>query len=320
MTRFNTLLAALLVVQLLITIFVWTRDDDHSVYQADDNLITINLGSIDTITITDADKQALNLGKVGEQWQLPDYYDVAINTEKFDRVIEQLQAIKTGWPVATTEDAAPRFKVAKDKFETRIDFKQQDKIIETLYFGISPRYRKVHVRKAANNEIYNIEFGTYELSTKGKDWMTKDLLKLDATDLNQVKINDLVLVRMDGEWQLEGLTENQNTAKEAASNLINKLTNLSYTEITGNSDKLESGFETPDLSVELTNKSGEIIKLDFAKKDGEDYIAKSSALIHYFKVSQFSLEAILKINRDELVAERVDTDITDPAENLENTQ
>lgn len=306
MIKNNALLLAVFIAQLLLTLVLFS-EDDTSVYRSSENLIDIKIDAIDAITITTVDKQELTLRKKGGQWQLPGYFNIAINTDKFTQVTGNLLAIKTNWPVARTGESAPRFKVAKDKFKTRITFAQQGQIVDTLFLGTAPDFRKVYIRKAGHPEIYSIKFNTYELSTIGKDWMSKDLLKVDASKLVTVKSNNLVLLRKADNWILDKLADNQLTLQEPAHALINKLSNLNYTEIIGDGEIGEYQFNNPDLVVELTNKAGKTWKLVFAKNKNSDYIVKSSMFSHYFKVSQYELQAILESTLAQLITEKTTT-------------
>lgn len=317
MNRFNTLLLALLIIQLVLTAFMFSGNNENAVYQSGDSFIDIQLDSLDEISITDAGQKVVNLRKQDQQWLLPDYFDVAVSDTKLKRVIESLSAIKTGWPVARTETSAPRFKVDEEKFEKRIDFKLQGKVVETLYLGSSPGFRKVHTRKSGDNAIYNVEFSTYELSTQNKDWMSKDLLKQDTTQLNRVKVNDLELSHTGEHWQLAGLSAQQQTVSDAAKGLINKLSNLTYTEIVDTTEQAEFGLKTPDLIVELSHKSGEVTQLKFAKSDDDDYFGQSSAQPYYFNISHYSLKPILDINRERLVTKQAPKTTSEPSQNPE---
>ncbi len=319
MNRINSVLIVILIVQLLLTVIVFSSNDSNNFTQSSENLMTVKLDTVDTITITNAEKQQLNLHKVGKQWLLPDYFNVAVDTEKFDRTSQNLLAMKTSWPAATSEDAAPRFEVADDKYQTRITFKQQNNIIETLYLGKSPSFRKVHVRRADDKEIYNISFNTYELSTQYKDWMAKDLLKLDAATLTRVKTTNLELTHKDSKWQLENLKDNEQTNSDSSSNLINKLSNLVYTEIMGITELQEYGLNKADFTIELTQQAGTIVKLTFAKSQGDDYIGKSSAHPYYFKISQYSLQPIIDITREQLISKNKREDGSS-TENLNENQ
>lgn len=303
MTNKSPMLMATLFAQLFLSILWFASEDKFSVYQANENLLDLKLSSIDTITIRNSDQQQLGLQKVGKQWQVPDYYRVVVDDHKFTKVIDDLLTIKTNWPIASTTEAATRFKVAEDKFETQIVFKKQDQIIDTIFLGTAPSFRKVHLRKAGQDEIYSLELNTYEFSTAGKDWMSKDLLKFDSNEKVKIKSNDLVLLHQAGKWLLEDQAENQKTLQEPTKTLINQLSNLSYTEIIGDSLKDEYGFSEPDLVIAITDKADNSHKLIFAKSEDGNYIGKSSDYPYYFKVSEYSFQAILDTTPASLIAE-----------------
>lgn len=304
MNKSNTLLLAILATQLLLTIFLYFGANDNKSYLVKTNYLAVDFNAIDEITITDASKQELKLSQSLQQWQLPDYYAIVVNTEKLNRVSESLLAIKSGWPIASTESAASRFKVAKDKFERRITFSQKGKIVEDLYLGISLDLRKVYVRRANHAEIYNVEFSTFELSTKGKDWATKDLLRIAVDDLAQIKIHNIVLAHKENKWQLDNLDKSQQTSLVPTNKLIKALSNLVYTEIVGTTEPTEYRLRKHVMVIETTSKKGASNQLSFAKVNADNYIAKSSLYPYYFKISQFKLKSLLDISRQQLITQK----------------
>jgi hypothetical protein len=149
--------------------------------------------------------------------------------------------------------------------------------------------------------------------------MIKDLLKLDADTLTRVKTTNLELTHKDSQWQLENLKENEEMNSDSSNNLINKLSNLVYTEIMGITELPEYGLNKADFTIELTQQAGTIVKLTFAKSQGDDYIGKSSAHPYYFKISQYSLQAIIDITREQLISKNKPED-GPSTENLNENQ
>ena len=53
-----------------------------------------------------------------------------------------------------------------------------------------PTNEQHYVREANRDVVYVIEVDPTKLSTNFEDWIEKDLLKLNALDIQQVQIND----------------------------------------------------------------------------------------------------------------------------------
>ena len=192
MKRKNLILSALLIIQLLLIVILFTAKlQVNAVFSSDQKLLNLQQTEFDTIAITAPGEPKLLLSKTDQQWTVPDYHDVKANQNKVNDMITKLLAINESWPVAKTESAAPRFKVASDKFERSISFIKQGENVKTLYLGSSPGIKKVHARVHGQDRIFSIDFSTFEISTQGKDWMDRNLLKLDGDELIGIDPDDV---------------------------------------------------------------------------------------------------------------------------------
>ncbi len=173
MNRIMTILVAVLVAQGALALFLNMTGDDYSAFQPEEPLLAVELQTLDAITIEEADK-TLRLERKEGQWQLPKLANAPVSEIKFEQVLGKLNQLKKGWPGATTEDAAMRFKVSDKQFERKLTFYKGETIVQTLFIGTSPGFRKVHVRIDGDHNIYTVEFSAFELSVKPSDWAKQE--------------------------------------------------------------------------------------------------------------------------------------------------
>ncbi|MGR9072826.1 MAG: DUF4340 domain-containing protein [Gammaproteobacteria bacterium] len=303
MKKLNLTLSVLLVFQIALTAILFTVSGQNSFeMHAGEKLLDLETATVDRIEIVAAGEKPLAFEKKENDWVLPEHYGIKASSEKLTGILDKLTGINKNWPVATSEDAAPRFKVASENFENKIVFSSRGNAIKTLYLGTSPGFRKIHARLDGQNEIYAVAFNGYELSGQADDWIDRSLLNADPTTVVRAEINGLTLNRKDGKWILEGLSENEETDTDAAANLIGNLTSLSYSTVLGREGKAEFKLDKPVISYTLTPESDEAVEYRFGKPDDSgDYVAKSSTQPYYFKIGSRLLEPLLKTARETLV-------------------
>ena len=301
MKKLTLILSSILAVQILLAIILLTHKSDSGAFQSDKLLLDLKQDAFDTINIEQKDKSALTLKKDKERWLLPGYFNVPVDTGKFDDFIKKLLALKTGWPVAKTEEATERFQVSKDKFERKIVFQKDGKPLKSLYLGTSPGFKKIYARVDGENAIQVIEFGTFEASAAPEDWMVQDLAKIDLSQLSQIKSKDFTLLKAGKDWAVESLQANQTNNAAEIKAFVDKLAMLSYTGIFGLEDKPEYRLKEPALTFAFKTQANEVL-FQFGKQERQDdYVLKTSTQPFYFKVAKGLVDALLEINREKLI-------------------
>lgn len=293
MKKLSTILSVILAVQLGLAAILFSVRDDSGAYHSEQALLELTKDGFDGISLEQKDKPSLTLKKDKDGWLLPDYFNVPVDTVKLDDFSRRLLELKTGWTVASSEEASERFQVNKDKFERKIVFQKAGKPVKTLYLGTSPGFKKSHARVEGNNEIQVIEFAAFEANVAPEDWMKQDLLKLDPSQLSQIKAKNFSLGKTGNNWILDGIPAGQTTNTTETRMFVDKLLGLNYSSILGVTDKPEYHLTPPALSYTVKRQSEEII-FDFGKADGltDDYVLKVSNLPYYFKMSKSQVEAL----------------------------
>ncbi len=300
MNRITTILVAVLVVQGALAFTLNLTGDDYSAFQPEEKLLTVELSTLDAITIEEGDK-TLRLEQTEGAWNLPVLANFPVSQIKFEQVLGQLSQLEKGWPNATTEEAAVRFKVSKEHFERKLTLYKGEAIAQTLFIGTSPGFRKVHVRIDGDNSIYTVEFSAFELSVKPNDWANQSKLHISENELIKVELPSFTLTR-DGEtFLVENLKENEVTASQEVSSLIHKLERINYLEVLGGENRELYNQSVPEFAYILLLKDNKQLTYSFSKPKGwSDYVLKRSDLGYFFKVSADTVKQIKGVSRKQV--------------------
>jgi len=140
MARQTNILILVLVLQLALAIGLMFTGTDSGAFVTKEKLLALKLDNIEKITIEQKGSPALVMHKSGNEWLLPDYFDFPVAKDKLDSVTDKLFDTSVSWPVATTQAAAKRFKVAEDEFEKKLVISTQGGKSHTVYLGTSPGF------------------------------------------------------------------------------------------------------------------------------------------------------------------------------------
>lgn len=293
MKKMTVILSAILAVQVVLAGILLSQDQGMGAFQSKKKLLGLELAKLNQVTIEAKDKKVV-LKKQQGKWQLPDHFNAPVDTNKLQKLTDKLFTLPVSWPVATTEDAAARFKVAKDEFEGKISFVKTDGTAKTLYLGSSPGFKKIHARVDGQAAIYSIAFAAYEAPVNIDDWVDKNLLAIDIDSINKVETDKLTLIRDGKVWQIGNLEEDKIADQEKINAWLQKLAKLQFNAILGSETKPEYGLDKPVFAAKLMPKSGEPINLAIGKMNN-DYIIKSSSQPFYFKTGQYQVQALIDV-------------------------
>lgn len=296
------LAAILLVVQigLVVALTIGTKDTDNS--KPNMPLLGFTPDAVTGLTITGPEKDQVVLQKNGNAWTLPDFFGAPASAEQVTALLTRLAEFKQGFAVATTKAAAKRFKVADDTFERHVVIKAGDKEVGDLYVGTSPGFRQIHVRKAGSDAVVAVELSTFELETGAEKWLDKNMFRIKEEDIERISFPDFVLEKKDKGWQLADLKAGEVTDAKAASDLVDKVSDLMVQSVVAPKEA-EPLFAKPEaLHYSITRKGGGVAEFRFAKAEGDYYVLKQSERNLYCKVHNLLVSALLKVNRESLIA------------------
>jgi len=305
--KWIVILSGLLTVQLGLAIVVNLAGKDYGAFEPQQKLLAYDEQTVDGLRIEDG-KGSVVLNQRDGQWLLSESGDFPADQQAVQRLLDKLGVLEKGWPVATTAGASKRFKVADDAFERKLTLLSGDEPSATLYVGTSPGFRKVHVRPEGNDEVYAVAFNTWEADAGADAWIDKDVLKLDAKQVERLEMSGFVLQREGETLQLADLADGEVLNKEDASALFDQLAGLRIQSLLGTVEKPEYRQDEPEFEVKLVRNGGDALTYRFSKpQDESHYVVKRSDFDHFFKVGENVVKPIKESTREKLVQANEDS-------------
>lgn len=324
MNRTTSLLAVALVVQIGLAFAITFAGKQPATESNDGPLVSLSTSALEQLRIVEKDATELTLVKEDGTWKVPQTYDFPAEKSKLEQLVNKLNSLQKGYPIATTKGAAKRFKVTDAEFEKKITWKSGSEE-STLYIGSSPGFKKVHMRTTGDDNVYAVNFSAFEASTKAKDWLAKGYLTHKQDEIEKIEMPDYTLQRTEDGLALVDLAENEITDTNHANNLARQIAGISFESVLGTENKPEYQQDKPLLTVDVTLQSGESITYVFSPmKDSEDDIVlKASNSDYYFKAIKLNYDLINDATREKIATAKpepeentadVDTDAAADAE------
>ena len=304
MKKWIFILGGLLAAQLVLAVVLNLTGEDFGTLQAEQKLLSFNEQAVDGLRIEDGTDSVV-LKKQDGRWLLPEIGNFPASQANVQRLLNTLAALQRGWPVAQTRSAARRFTVDEDRFERKLVLIADDDTETTLFVGASRGFRKVYVRPGDGNEVFAVEFNTWEANATDDDWIDKEILTLEENDVARIEMPGFILQREDGMLQVADLGEREQTNGEASSALLGKLAGLRIQALLGTAAEPEYGQDQPALKISMTRDDGEVLGYSFYKPaDAAYYVLKRSDLDYYFRIADYLVDPVRETTRENLVQAR----------------
>ena len=304
MKRSITLLSILLVVQICAALALNIGREEYGATEPEEALLAVSPDEVDTVRIESPDTVAPVVIKYQDgRWTLPEHFGFPAAGERVRQLVQKISGLKKGWPVATTPEAAGRFKVADDKYERKITLSGKERVLDTLYLGTSPGFRKVYARAGKEREIFSVDFAVFEAGAENDDWIDKDILKIRDTDINRLEMDGICIKRTeDKALTLCDAVAGEETIRSEAASLLNRIANLRIQSVLGKKPMPEFKLDNPELVISIDLSSGGELTYRLSRpENGDHYILKASGWDYYFSVPGWSLESIKNTKRNQLI-------------------
>ncbi|MGD8207344.1 MAG: DUF4340 domain-containing protein [Thiohalocapsa sp.] len=269
--------------------------------EADAPLLTFDADKVTGIEIRAGDSEDnVTLTRIDDGWVLSDLGDFPASATRVDQLLDSLAALRRPLPVATSEDAARRFKVAGDRFERRLTLRAGDDDIGTLILGDSPGFRRLFARVDGEEAIYDLRLALFDLSAAPDDWIDRGRLQLEQDRIRRVAGPDWTLSNGDDGWTLEGSDEAPDA--DAVGDLLSSLSSLGYRGVLGAEERPEYGLDSPAASLAIELDDGEKRTYRIAPlADESDYVLKREDDPYYYRLARFDVEGLLDLTADRLL-------------------
>ena len=266
----------------------------------DTPFLSFSPDAVHSLEITNGEGKKLVLTKDKDDWTVPAYFSAPVDQDKVKEFLAKLAELKQGFVVATSTEAAKRFKVDSEGFENHVVLRGAEKPLVDVYVGSSPTFRQVHARRGDSAEIITIPLSSFELETAVDKWLNTAFATLKDDDVVGFTFEAFKLKKADKGWQLEGLEENEKINREAVDALVTMARGVVIQDVLDPA-KFSNLFAQPSFRFTAVRKDGGQVEYLFAKGEDDFYVLKLSNLNFYFRVPNPPVKALQEVTREKLV-------------------
>jgi len=301
-SRSIKLLLLLLILQAGLAVWVNLPGDDTGAFEADKPLLTVDVESADAVTIEQQDKPALRIDRKDGGWVLAEKSNFPVLPGKFEAFADKLLNARRSWPVGKTLVAARQFKVTPERFERRVRFLRGSEVLGDVFLGSSPAFRKVHARLDGDELTYSIDFNAFDAPAEADQWYDTGILKTAVEDIARIDLGAYALKAEGAGFEVETLREDEQTDEEGVRKLVRQVTEVGFIDVLLDDGKalFDAGKRVVEYTIEM-KEGPSVTHSVVAPDEGGDYILKSSAHPHYFKVVPGPFDEVRDTSRARLV-------------------
>ncbi|MBK1716173.1 DUF4340 domain-containing protein [Thiocystis violacea] len=235
------------------------------------------------------------------RWVIGDLAGFPAAGTKVDQLLKGVAELKRPLPIATSEAARKRFKVADEGFARRLTLEGRDGRLGTLILGDTPGFRRLFGRPADDPAVYDLALALSDVSNRRDDWIDNGLLRLDQEKIAGIRGADWALTRTAEGWRFADSDEaiDQDAANRAAMSLAN----LGYRGVLGTEEDPAYNQQTPKLGIEIQLADGGARSYRVSQVgESEDYVLKDADRPYYFKLSKYDLDGLIDLDKSKLTA------------------
>lgn len=295
-------LALMLGVQLLLALGLALRQPGLEAPASHTPLLAFEPAQVARIRIEGSgDTGQVTLERQGkDKWVIGDLGDFPAAGARPEQLLQHLAALKRPLPMATSEEARKRFKVADEGFGRRLTLEDgSGKVLANLLIGDSPGYKRVFARPAGDPGVYELNLAVSDVSSRRDDWLDTGLLHLEQDKISRIAGRDWAVAKSGDGWRFEG--NDQKVDQAAVEEALVHLANLSYRGVLGTQDDPAYQQQSPklELTIGLADGTQRQYRVSQAEKS-EDFVLKEADRPYYFKLSKYDLEGLLELGVDQL--------------------
>jgi hypothetical protein len=210
--RINQILAAVLVVQALLAVALFLRDDQTSIRSLEPLLASFDPTKVERIQVFEGGKgdedvgekkekkksNAVDLVKRGDDWVLASHFDYPVEAQKVTDLLDKVKGMRSRGPVASGKARIKQLEVGDDDFQRKLVLTAGGK--ETvLYIGASAGARQTSVRLAGKDDVHGVSgLTSFGVGATASAWVDTAYFTVEAKDVATVDI-----ANGSGSYQLE---------------------------------------------------------------------------------------------------------------------
>jgi len=211
------------------------------------------------IAVDGKDGAKLTLVRSGETWGIEEAGGYPAEMDKVTKLVESLKGLQVRRPVVSSSRYHAALKVTEKENERRLrmwDDPTGAPKVDVL-FGSSPNYRITHVRRAAEEPVYEVSgVGVYDIRDSAAGWIDTRFVDAESARVTRFKLQNshgtFELENSGGSWQVAspgGPGTKLDATKVDA--LVRAATLINTAEPAGKIDRAAHGLEPPQATVTL---------------------------------------------------------------------
>jgi len=297
-----TALGGLLVLQLLVAFLLGIGDKEMGPTASEGPLLDFDPEQVTGIRIQSFDGEPVLVTKTQDGWIIPALQDLPAAKHKVTALLSKLEGLQKGLPVATSETALERFKVADRTFERKLVLERGDAPPAILYLGDSPGFRRLLVRADGDGAVYEAELGLFDAPDQPDSWSDRTLLHLKPETVQRLTFADMTLERTDDDWRLTDLAEGEEQDRQAIEDRVRTLTTIDFVGVLTEEEKPAINTESTPLDLEATLTDGETVRYRITKlAEGKDHLLEVSNRPQHFTLAGYLVEDLTKLSQADLL-------------------
>jgi hypothetical protein len=258
MNRQNQILSLILVVQIVlgaVIFFPRSSDDDQP---GGPLLKDFSSDEVTQVTITDGDGNTVMLAKQSGEWVLPDAGDYPVETGRVESLLDKIKALQADRLIAVNESSHKRLQVAENQFERLIEIERSGADeADRLYIGSSSGGNATHMRVNDNSKVYLTSgLSAWEASAHMSSWVNTLYLSVPQANVVTLRLENangvLEFEKIEDEWTLVGLAEDETFAPESFDSLLSQAVAVRMTQPIGTEAEDSFGMDEPAATITLT--------------------------------------------------------------------
>ena len=271
---------------------------------AEGPLLAFDKAAADRVVVEGPAGAKVELAKADGAWKVASRGGFPADAGKVERLLDRLASLKRTDPVATSTEAARRFKVADADFERRVAIEANGKPIATALFGTTAAMRSVHARVAGAGEVQLVDFAPWETPAAPDEWIDRGVLRIPRDEIEAVIVGGVTLERnapaaatpasgasppAGPAWRASGLPAGASLDGAAAEALVTAVADLSISGVA----ELPPASVRDTLVVAVRRRGGAQVEHRLAKPtSGADWTLRTSARPETLRVAAYAAEAL----------------------------
>lgn len=296
----------LLLIQLALVVAGQVGKKDMMSATPESPLLAIAGDQVTSLAILGPKGEKLQLEKKGARWVLPDKFGAPADDRQVRSLLDKLTQLKQGFVVASSAEAAKRFKVADDDFERRLVIQEKDTVSGEVLVGTSPAFRQVHARLKDSRDIFAVNLSSYELETAADKWLDKQVLQVAGKDLAGIDIAGISLKsekeqdKKATSWKL-GESSGGTLDTKAAAELAEAVSRLIVLDVVDPKDHAKLAFDQPAMAFTVHTADNRTLEYAFAAIDDNFFAVKRSDSDLVYRTSKAEVDNLRQFSRDRLL-------------------